>query len=104
MPSDQPARRSGDDPAPAELRISARQIKPGDYLPPQEVLSGTRHAADGFIVGSEDRDVLPGLAVVPGHMQLYGPAGTLDSVAHEQQVDVRRCTPIAKNDKENLKP
>jgi hypothetical protein len=104
MPSDQPARRSGDDPAPVEMRIPARQIEPGDYLPPQDVLSGTRHEVNGFVVGSEISDVLPGLAVVPGHMQLYGPAGTLDSVAHDKTVDVRRCTPTATDDSAGLQP
>jgi hypothetical protein len=104
MPSDQPARRSGDHPAPIEMRIPARQIQPGDYLPPQAVLGGTSHEVNGFIVGSEDGDVLPGLAVVPGHMQLYCPSGTLDSVAHEQKVDVRRCLPTPTDDKEKFAP
>lgn len=102
MSNDQPAHSSDAEPAPTEMRIPARKIEPGDYLPPQEVLSGTRHEVKGFIVGSEDRDVLPGLAIVPGRMQLYGPAGTLDSVAHEEQVAVRRCTPKAQDDNEDL--
>jgi hypothetical protein len=77
--------------APAELHIAARDIAPGDYLPPQRALHGTRYQDDGFPVGDTERDVLTGLAVLPGRMLLYGPAGSLDSVAPDARVTVRRA-------------
>jgi hypothetical protein len=100
MPPSQSAGPSDHEPGPAVLRIVARQIEPGDYLPPQAALDGTRHQQDGFTVGCEDRDVLPGLAVVPGRMLLYGPAGTLDSVSHDAPVAVRRDPPTGQDDGE----
>lgn len=83
-----------DEPDPArtgrrELRIVARDIRPGDHLPPQRALHGTRYQKDGFTVGHDDRDVTD-LAVLPGRILLFGPAGTLDSVALDAEVRVQR--------------
>jgi hypothetical protein len=91
MPSHQTARSAHRSTTTHKMHIAARHIRPGDYLPPQPVLRGTPHEHDGYAVGEEARDVLPGLAVTPGQMLLYGPAGALDSVAHDAQVTVRRC-------------
>jgi hypothetical protein len=75
------------------LDIPARDIAPGDHLPPQPALHGTRYQRDGFVVGSADSDILVGSAVLPGRMLVFGPSGTLDSVAPDTQVVVRRPEP-----------
>jgi hypothetical protein len=72
--------------------IVALAIRPGDHLPPQPALHGTPYQQDGFTVGTDDRDVLAGIAVLPGRMLLFGPRGTLDSVAATAKVTVRRGT------------
>jgi len=72
------------------LRIAAREIEPGDYLPPQRALHGTRYQDDGFVVGDTPRDVVEGLAALPGRMLLYGPAGSLQSLAPDAEVAVDR--------------
>lgn len=72
-----------------ELRIVARDIRPGDHLPPQRALHGTRYQQDGFTVGPDDRDVTD-LAVLPGRMLLFGPTGTLASVALDAEVWIQR--------------
>ena len=74
---------------PTELRVIAREIRPGDFLPPQRALHGTRYREAGFVVGSQDRDVAE-LAVLSGRMLVFGPAGTLDSLAVDTDVAVRR--------------
>ena len=70
--------------------IVAREIRPGDHLPPQPALHGTRYEQKGFTVGTADRDVLAGIAVLPGRVLLFGPSGSLDSVAANTHVTVRR--------------
>jgi hypothetical protein len=69
--------------------IAARDIHPGDHLPPQAALHGTRYQNEGFTIGADDRDVLAGTAVVPGRLLLFGPSGSLASVALDTQVTVR---------------
>lgn len=76
-----------------QRQIAAREIRPGDHLPPQPALHGTRYQHDGFTVGHEERDVLAGMAVLPGRILLFGPSGTLDSVAANTKVTVRRGLP-----------
>ena len=71
------------------LRVTARDIRPGDYLPPQRALHGTRFRDDGFVVGDGDRDVTQ-LAVLSGRMLVFGPHGTLDSLGVDTDVDVHR--------------
>lgn len=75
-----------DDAALEQVEVVARQICPGDHLPPQRALHGTLFQRDGFTVGPDDRDVAD-LAVLPGRVLLFGPAGTLDSIP----VDARVC-------------
>ncbi len=75
----------------AELSVPATQICPGDYLPPQRALHGTRFQRDGFAVGSAPRDVTE-LAVLSGRLLLFGPSGTLDSLAVTAEVTVCRRT------------
>ena len=77
------------EPGLTELRVTAREIRPGDFLPPQRALHGTRYREAGFVVGTEDRDVAE-LAVLSGRMLVFGPAGTLDSLAVDTDVAVRR--------------
>ena len=77
------------DPAVAELRIRAREIRPGDYLPPQRALHGTRFRDAGFAVGGSDRDVTE-LAVLSGRVLVFGPQGTLDSLSVDTDVAVLR--------------
>jgi hypothetical protein len=72
-----------------ELHVSAREIRPGDYLPPQRALHGTRFREIGFAVGGSDRDVAE-LAVLSGRMLVFGPLGTLDSLAVDTDVAVLR--------------
>ena len=73
------------------LRVAARDLRPGDYLPPQRALHGTRFRDDGFVVGDSDRDVTH-LAVLSGRMLVFGPRGTLDSLGVDTDVDVHRVT------------
>lgn len=77
-------------PGRAEQRIAARHIRPGDYLPPQRVLHGTRFRDTGFLVGGSDRDVVTGLPVLSGRVLLYGPDGSLDAVQADAEVAVHR--------------
>jgi hypothetical protein len=77
------------EPGLTELRVPAREIRPGDFLPPQRALHGTRYREAGFVVGTQDRDVAE-LAVLSGRMLVFGPAGTLDSLAVDTDVAVRR--------------
>ena len=79
------------EPGLTELLVTAREIRPGDFLPPQRALHGTRFRAAGFLVGSQDRDVAE-LAVLSGRMLVFGPDGTLDSLAVDTDVAVRRDT------------
>jgi hypothetical protein len=58
-------------------------------LPPQPALHGTRYQNDGFTIGPDARDVLAGTAVVPSGLLLFGPSGSLASVALDTQVTVR---------------
>lgn len=78
------------DPAVRDLHLVAREIEPGDHLPPQRALHGTRYQHDGFTVGDDRRDVLNGMAVLPQRMLLFGPGGTLDAVTPDTLVTVRR--------------
>lgn len=80
---------SGFSPA-GQRHVAARDIRPGDHLPPQPALHGTRYQQDGFTVGADDRDVVAGTPALPGRMLLFGPAGTLDSVTPDTHVTVRR--------------
>jgi hypothetical protein len=73
-----------------DLHIEARLIQPGDFLPPQRALHGTRYREVGFAVGGEGRDVVSGVAGLAGRMLLYGPAGVLDAVDVDSEVAVRR--------------
>ncbi len=72
-----------------ELRVAAREIRPGDFLPPQPALHGTRFRDLGFAVGGSERDVAE-LAVLSGRMLVFGPHGTLDSLAVDSDVAVLR--------------
>lgn len=72
-----------------ELHVRAREIRPGDFLPPQRALHGTRYRDLGFAVGGSDRDVAE-LAVLSGRMLVFGPLGTLDSLAVDTDVAVLR--------------
>jgi hypothetical protein len=74
-----------------ELLIPARLVRPGDHLPPQRALHGTRHQDVGFTVGAEARDVVAGVAGLAGRILLYGPAGKLDSLDLDSEVAVRRA-------------
>ena len=74
-----------------ELSVPATQVCPGDYLPPQRALHGTRFERDGFVVGSAPRDVTE-LAVLSGRVLLFGPSGTLDSLPVTAEVTVCRRT------------
>ncbi len=71
------------------LHVPAREIRPGDFLPPQRALHGTRFRDQGFVVGDSDRDVTEP-AVLSGRMLVFGPAGTLDSLTVDAHVEVRR--------------
>ena len=71
--------------------MPASQIRPGDYLPPQRALHGTRFQRAGFAVGSAPRDVTE-LAVLSGRVLLFGPSGTLDSLPVTAEVTVCRRT------------
>lgn len=88
-PTDRP---ETDQPEPGltELFVTAREIRPGDFLPPQRALHGTRYREAGFVVGTRDRDVAE-LAVLSGRMLVFGPAGTLDSLAVDTDVAVHRA-------------
>ena len=72
-----------------ELHLPAHEIRPGDHLPPQSVLHGTRYQREGFTVGPHDRDVAD-LPVLSGRVLLFGPSGTLDTVPRDARVAVRR--------------
>jgi hypothetical protein len=85
-PHDRPERT---DPGRTELRVPARDLRPGDFLPPQLALHGTSFREVGFVVGSQERDVAE-LAVLSGRMLVFGPDGTLDSLAVDTEVVVRR--------------
>ena len=74
-----------------EMLVPATQICPGDYLPPQRALHGSRFQRDGFVVGSAPRDVTE-LAVLSGRVLLFGPSGTLDSLPVTAEVRVCRRT------------
>jgi hypothetical protein len=74
----------------SELRIAAEDIRPGDYLPPQPALHGSRFRDTGFQVGRSDRDVVRSLPVLSGRLLLYGPDGSLDAVRTDAEVAVRR--------------
>lgn len=86
---DHPAHPSQPADGARQLHVRAREIRPGDYLPPQRALHGTRFRDDGFVVGDGDRDVTE-LAVLSGRMLVFGPHGTLDSLGVDTCVDVRR--------------
>ncbi len=73
-----------------EHRVVARDLLPGDYLPPQPALHGTRFRRDGFVVGGSDRDILEP-AVLSGRMLVFGPGGTLDSLGVDMPVTVQRA-------------
>jgi hypothetical protein len=75
------------------LRVAARDIRPGDYLPPQRALHGTRFRDEGFVVGDRQSDVTD-LAVLSGRMLVFGPRGTLDSLTVDTEVDVHRTVEI----------
>jgi hypothetical protein len=74
----------------SELLVAARHIEPGDFLPPQRALHGTRFRDSGFLVGDSARDVVTGLPVLHGRVLLYGPEGSLDSVRADAEVAVHR--------------
>ena len=97
-PHDQLSPRHRPDPAGAdrsdlcsapELVVSARDLRPGDFLPPQRALHGTPYRDDGFVVGSSERDVTQP-AVLSGRMLVFGPHGALASLAVDTDVEVRR--------------
>jgi hypothetical protein len=71
------------------LHVRAREIRPGDYLPPQRALHGTPFRDEGFVVGSGARDVTQP-AVLSGRMLVFGPEGTLDSLLVDADVAVVR--------------
>ena len=87
-PHDPPATDRAE-PGLTELLVTAREIRAGDFLPPQRALHGTRYREAGFVVGTQDRDVAE-LAVLSGRMLVFGPAGSLDSLAVDTDVAVRR--------------
>ena len=72
-----------------QLHVRAREIRPGDYLPPQRALHGTRFRDAGFVVGTSTRDVTQP-AVLSGRMLVFGPEGTLDSLLVDADVAVLR--------------
>ena len=74
-----------------ELTVPASRIAPGDFLPPQRALHGSRFQRDGFVVGPAPRDVTE-LAVLSGRVLLFGPSGTLDSLPVTTEVTVCRRT------------
>lgn len=73
-----------------ELRLPARDLRPGDVLPPQQALHGSRFQHTGFVIGPAARDVVE-VAVLSGRMLLFGPWGTLDSLPVDAEVTARRC-------------
>lgn len=72
-----------------ELVVGARDLRPGDFLPPQRALHGSRFQDTGFAVGRGERDVVE-VAVLSGRMLLFGPRGTLDSLPVDAVVTVHR--------------
>lgn len=91
-PGTRAAPGAGDAPAAtsyAELHVLARDLRPGDFLPPQRALHGSRFQDSGFPVGDAARDVVD-VAVLSGRMLLSGPEGTLDSLPVGTEVTVRR--------------
>lgn len=72
-------------------RVVAAHIEPGDHLPPQRALHGTRYQDRGFTVGPHPRDVVAGLPVLTGRVLLYGPDGSLDTLPADAEVTVRRA-------------
>jgi hypothetical protein len=74
-----------------ELDLPARQLRPGDFLPPQRALHGTPFRSEGFTVGAEPSDVVAATAALSGRMLLFGPAGVLRSLTLDATVTVRRA-------------
>lgn len=74
----------------ASVDIPAYEIRPGDYLPPQRALHGTRWRASGFSVGERAEDVKVDLPVLSGKVLLFGAPGLLDSIPRRAVVTVRR--------------
>lgn len=72
------------------LEIPAVGIAPGDYLPPQRILHGTRWQQTGFQVGDEPMDVCVNLPVLSGRVLLFGPTGTLSTIRDDATVTVVR--------------
>lgn len=70
--------------------VPATQIQPGDHLPPQPVLHGTRFQHSGFTVGPQDEDVRSDLPVMSGEVLLFDPAGVLRTIPRDSVVAVER--------------
>ncbi len=71
--------------------VPALAIAPGDYLPPQRILHGTRFQQTGFQVGDEPIDVCHSLPVLADRVLLFGPTGTLSSIRGDATVTVLRA-------------
>ena len=71
--------------------VRATQIEPGDHLPPQRALHGTRWQEQGFTVGTSEKDVRADLPVLPGKVLLFSPAGALNAISRDSVVTVRRA-------------
>jgi hypothetical protein len=76
--------------AAGQSHLAAPDIQPGDHLPPQPALHGTRYQHDGFTVGTDDRHAVGETAALPGRMLLFSPSGTVDSVTPDTHVTIRR--------------
>jgi hypothetical protein len=70
--------------------VPAPEVRPGDYLPPQAALHGTRWQETGFQVGPGGRDVRTDLPVASGTVLLFDRAGALRPIDRGNAVTVRR--------------
>ena len=77
---------------PAQIvHLDACQLQPGDQLPPQAALHGSRWQREGFTVGPRHEDVRADLPIRSGRVLLFGADGSMLALPREAVVAVRRA-------------
>lgn len=72
------------------VQLDAHQLRPGDHLPPQAALHGSRWQRVGFTVGPRQEDVRTDLPVLSGRVLLFGADGSMLALPRSAVVAVRR--------------